>query len=116
MKRDMDLIREILLQLEDCPAGTPWAAKSLQGVEIKEVVEHVKLLMDAGYVDARVLSEMAMVLRITNAGYEFLESSREKSRWELAKQKAIAASVPATISVMKAILDQIIKERLPSIF
>ena len=116
MKRDMDVIREILLQAEECPAGTRWAAKPLLDHSMSDVVEHVQLLIDAGYVDGRILgNEAAMILRITHAGHEFIDSSREPKRWEKAKAKALSAGVPMTVTVLKAILDQLIKEHLPHI-
>jgi hypothetical protein len=116
MKRDMDLIREILLQAEECPAGTRWTAKPLLDHSISDVVEHVQLLIDAGFVDGRTLgNEAAMILRITHAGHEFIDSSREPTRWEKAKAKALSAGAPLTVTVLKAILDQLIKEHLPHI-
>jgi hypothetical protein len=79
-------------------------------------VEHVKLLIDAGYVDARTMSDKAaMIIRITQAGHEFIEASREPTFWEKAKAKASSAGVPLTIAVMKAILDQLIKDHLSHI-
>jgi hypothetical protein len=117
MKRDMDLIREILLRAEETPAGSRWVAESLLGHNTAEVVEHVKLLIDAGYVDGRtVTSEAAMILRITHDGHEFIDASREPTRWEKAKAKALSAGVPISITVMKAILDQLIKEHITKLF
>jgi hypothetical protein len=55
MKRDMDLIREILLETEKMPAMEIWTAVPLLGHDLNEVVAHVELAKEAGLIDARVL-------------------------------------------------------------
>lgn len=111
MKRDMDLIRNILLELEGQPAGERWAAKPMNGYAMPDVVEHVKLAHDAHLVDARfVQSQHAMVLRMLNEGYDFLEASKQQGLWELAKQKLISAGLPLTLDALKTVLTVLISE------
>jgi hypothetical protein len=113
MKRDMDLIREILLYAEESPAGTPWSARPLLDHDLKEVIEHVMLLKDAGYVDATTLQHSAaMIRRITHDGHEFLNTSRDKTLWEKAKEQAKNLGAPITIATVKTLLDQLISARL----
>lgn len=91
----MDLVREILLTVEESPAGTVWAARPFLEHSLEEVVEHIRLLMDAEYVDATTLQHKAgMVRRITNAGHEFLDSSRDKSLWEKRKSRLRVSERP----------------------
>jgi hypothetical protein len=47
MKRDMDLIREILLKTEKMSAMQIWVAVPLLGHDLSEVVLHVELAHDA---------------------------------------------------------------------
>lgn len=109
----MDLIREILLLAEESSAGSPWSARSVMDHGIEDVIEHIKLLQDAGYVDARFVGYVAaMVVRITHAGHEFMDASREKPMWEKAKEKTKMLGVPITISAVKAVLDHLISERI----
>ena len=54
MKRDLELIREILLRVEALPVG-----HFLSNIEIDEyspdvIGEHVRLLQEAGFIDAQV--------------------------------------------------------------
>ena len=113
MKRDMDLFREILVSIEEQPAGAYWTAKPLLEYSIQDVVAHVRLINDAGLVEARFLTSMnadgAIVLRITNAGYDFLEASRQKTLWEQAKHQLVANGVPLTVATIRAVLQKLIE-------
>lgn len=91
MKRDMDLFREILLATEETPVSLQWTAKPLLNHSIEEVVAHMRLLQNAGYLEARFIgpvnNDTAVLLRITHTGYEFLETSKQPTLWEKAKQQ-----------------------------
>jgi len=115
MKRDMDLIREILLETEKMPAMEMWGAVPLLGYDLAEVVVHVELAYDAGLVDARVLRGIppdACVLGITNSGYDFLEASKHKTLWEEAKHQLVAQGLPIAVNTMKVVLQGLVQHRL----
>jgi hypothetical protein len=116
MTRDMDLFRAILLEVESQPAGKMWSAVPLLEHPTIEVVAHVRLISDAGLVDARFISpvnnEDAFVIRITNDGYDFLEASRQPSFWEKAKERVKSAGVPISVYALKQVFDILIKEHL----
>jgi len=115
MKRDMDLIREILLEAEKVPSNGIWTAVPLLGHNLTDVVAHIELLQDAGLVDARTRGEDGVILRITNQGHDFLEESRPITRWEAAKAKAKEVGAPATISAFKTILTAVMNEAIAKI-
>jgi hypothetical protein len=46
MKRDVDLVRQILIEVESQPVNQFWTAKPLLGYSREEVVYHVKLAAD----------------------------------------------------------------------
>ncbi len=52
MKRDMDLVRELLLKIEDATIKPSWRALSPQGdeTEIQRVIGHIRLLEEAGLI------------------------------------------------------------------
>jgi uncharacterized protein DUF2513 len=89
MKRDMDLIRQILLELE--------AAENLHGVvDIQapgyspdQVTYHVKLLAEAGLIEARNRSHLRGIVwqpsSLTWRGHEFLDATRNASVWQKLK-------------------------------
>jgi hypothetical protein len=109
MKRDMDLFREILLAAEEMPVSKQWTAQPLLDHPTEEVVAHMRLLKDAGYIDARFIgptnNDTAILLRITNIGYEFLEASKQPSLWEKAKQQVKSVGAPLSLEILKMALD-----------
>lgn len=117
MKRDMDLFREILLAAEETPVSQQWTAKPLLNHPIEEIVAHMRLLQDAGYIEARFIGPMnndtAVLLRISHTGYEFLEASRQPSLWEKAKQQVKSVGAPLSLEILKMALDHGAKALLP---
>jgi hypothetical protein len=116
MTRDLDLFRAILLSVEAQPTGKCWTAVPLLDHSHEDVVGHVRLVADAGLVDATFMSpvnnDVAVVNRITNDGYDFLEASKNLTFWETAKQRLKSVGVPVTAYAVKQILDILVKERL----
>lgn len=95
MKRDMDLIREILLTIE--AEGDPElpGLPELPSWSAERVVYHVRLLREAGLVnavDASTLDgEDYIQVGMSWGGHEFLEKVRDSEVW--IKTKASAAKV-----------------------
>lgn len=92
MKRDMDLVREILLAVEAAPLNID-GSLTLEGRDHRVVAEHVRLLLDAGYLStARVQyvagKRMDLGLALSWAGHEFLETIRDPQIWMTAKSGA----------------------------
>lgn len=115
MARDMDLIREILLETEKMPATEMWEAVPLLGYDITEVVLHVELAQEAGLVEASVSKRPppdAQVLRLTNDGYDFLEASKQKTLWAEAKRLLAEHGVPMAVNTIKPILQGLIQQQL----
>lgn len=89
MKRDMDLVRLILLAVESGPAladGTP----TVVGYDAETIAYHLLIMGEAGLVLVRTptppgSSLQVRVLRLTWAGHEFLESVRDDSQWRTVK-------------------------------
>jgi hypothetical protein len=82
MKRDMDLIRDILLKLEEVPENSylsnPPEDLDLQEHSFEEVAYHLGLLIDAGLLEAsQDLSGGFAVKKITWHGHEFLDDTRD---------------------------------------
>lgn len=112
MKRDLDLIREILLAVEDFPDCVD--RRSIKNLPISEKHDesllqyHLLLLREAGLIDAWELKSQASIpdirpIRLTWAGHEFLDAARDKNRWQEARK--VAQSVGGmTLSGVKDIL------------
>ena len=94
MKRDMDLVRLILLEIEKS-SEDPRAEIRLQipDYTFEQVSYHVMILHEAGLVEADDLSTMGsgsvwLPRRLTWSGHEFLDAARNDSIWKKAKEKA----------------------------
>lgn len=91
MKRDMDLIRFILLQMEECESGYAPSKLCVDGYTQEQIGFHVLLMIGAGLItgyerdESGQSSPYAVPTHITWAGYEFLDASRDPERWEKAK-------------------------------
>jgi DNA-binding transcriptional ArsR family regulator len=86
VKRDLDLIRRILLATEEAPDFTLSCSDlASDDLPLATVAQHVQLLQEAGYLEANLLDlEGQGVLdgtidRLTWAGHEFLEAARDNS-------------------------------------
>jgi len=116
MKRDMDLIRAILLAVESDPHGI--APK----IEIPDYTEeqigyHAFLLGEAGLAEVRDVtsysgkSPEAQVTRLTWAGHEFLDSARDNHIWNQAKD-IIGKVGSASMQIWIAVLTQLAQKKL----
>ena len=83
MKRDLDLAREILLELESWPAKLEWRIVNIEGRRPDEIDAHVLIMADAGLVKASALGadrgpvlERIRVLQLTWHGHDFLDAMR----------------------------------------
>lgn len=111
MKRDMDLIREILLEVEQIQAMQMWCSKPLLGHDDSEVCAHIRLATDAGLVQASFMTgPSAVIQRITNTGYDFLEASKQRTLWEQAKVLLISNGLPITIGAIMHVLETLIND------
>lgn len=116
MKRDMDLIRVMLLAIEAHPSGFAPEIE-IVGYTQEQIGYHAALLGEAGL--AMVVNEtglddkspQATIIRLTWAGHEFLDSVRENNIWNQAKDK-INKVGGATIPIWIAVLTEIIKKQL----
>ena len=104
MKRDMDLIRGILLALE---SGESWGELS----ECQSTIGyHCYLIVDAGLAtgnDITCLSDdypSFQLYSLTWAGHEFLDTARETKHWEKAKSLILDKAGGASIAVWTKVL------------
>lgn len=92
MKRDMDLVRNLLLAIEDA-AGTELRHQpSIPSFTEEQVTYHLDLMKDAGLIDATVVSSKTDLcfigISMTWAGHESLDKVRDLEIWSKAKDGA----------------------------
>lgn len=92
MKREMELVREILLRLEKSDQGVDSAEIVVAEFGPSQIGHHCKWMLQAGLVeglDGRTMGDVFPVylsLELTWDGHEFLETIRDPQRWEKTKQ------------------------------
>jgi hypothetical protein len=107
MKREPDLIRQILLELEKEPyQGQPIPIK-MDEYSNDEIVYHVMLLNEAGLIEAFDLGigdVSWMPVRLTWSGHEFLDAARDDERWNRAKEVMADQGEGVSFEVLKELL------------
>lgn len=117
MKRDMDLIRTILLALEQHPGGFAPGEIALENATPEAIGYHVHLLGQAGLVkivDVTVLADaspQAKALSLTWQGHEFLDDCRNLDRWQRAKQ-LLGRVGTASLPIWQRVLADLVRQSL----
>jgi hypothetical protein len=91
MKRDKDLIKDMMILVEENESGAIFITpESLPAHNIsKEIlVNHGKILMEAGLLTGSLRKDGIVVTGITWQGYEFLDNSRNSKIWNATKKAA----------------------------
>lgn len=107
MKRDMDLVRKILLAMEAHEAGFAPQNFSVEGYSAEHIGYHAYLMDEAGLIEAVDIthcgspSKTAIPRSITWHGYEFLEAARNDTIWEKALATARDRALPLMFDVLK---------------
>ena len=100
MKRDMDLIRKLLLRIEDMPA--PHRAPVLHFIDantlqqpdedLEVIAYHLQLLVQAGFLDETKEGKLfGGITGLTWLGHDFLDSVRNPEIWKRTKEGAAKA-------------------------
>lgn len=117
MKRDMELIRKILLKVEESPTAYAPAIK-FDDYTVTQVRYHSKLLIDAGLVEGHVTPQsnedapFTNITMLTWAGHEFLDAARDDTRWKKAMTIVGEKGGAVTIGVLQAVLVGLMKGAL----
>lgn len=97
MKRDPDLIRDLLDYIEKNHDGVNYLTS--KGINIKdhnqeEISYHISLLHDAGLILGKNTSNFRstpfwIIARLTNDGHDFLEAARNDTAWNKVKETMV---------------------------
>ncbi len=114
MKRDLELIRKMVLAIEEAPTG--YAPQlSFDGYTKSQVGYHAYLLVDAGLARGHDVSAMgsegpeAMITSLTWAGHEFAEAARDDTRWQKAMGLVRDKGGSVTLGVLTQLLTSLMK-------
>jgi 6-phosphogluconate dehydrogenase (decarboxylating) len=118
MKRDLDLVRQILLAAEAEPSGYVGGNPEVQGHTEEQVGYHVYLMHQAGLVEAANTSAQdsssptALLLNLTWKGHDFLDAAKNGGVWAKAKDKALAVGGSLSFELMKDLLVATARDQL----
>ena len=123
MKRDMDLIKAILLDLEEHCDGTLYYVPTKESVPYayggtdEEFRQHCRLIAQHGLADAVEKTRGGSInfLALTWAGHDFLDDSRESKVWNAAKKAAGSFSFGIFMKVLVEVATRYAMSRIEGV-
>jgi len=105
MKRDFDLLRIFLREIENLPPNRTVTAFECDGIDKDTIVAHAILLFDAGLVKGTTRyplkgSPQFKITGLTWAGHDFLAVAKNDTIWDKAKKSVLAPAAGATWAVV----------------
>jgi hypothetical protein len=118
MQRDMDLVRKILMTIEEHPMGFAPTNLEIEGYTDEQIRYHTWLTGQAGL--AQVVentnladkSPSAIPISLTWDGYEFLAASKNENIWSKGKSVVTAKAGAIGFDIIKAFLVAEIKRQI----
>ena len=106
MLRNWDIIRKILLKIEQLPTeDSTFTSNELEGVDSESVAYHMRLLLESGLIIGGCREALGPPLchasRLTWEGHEFLDKIKNEALWLKIKTTARTKSVELSFSVIK---------------
>ena len=120
MKRDMDLVREILLQIEQSEATPDRRVEyshNNSAYTQEEIGYHLGIMKEANLIcmDLRYVTgspTLYEVRGLTWEGHDYLELARPQSRWEEAVKTVREKTDGISFEMLKVVLTQLTKQAL----
>jgi hypothetical protein len=117
VKRDMDLIRTVLFEVERLPEDGGFHDIPIPtGTTELEFYGHVRLAAEAGLLDAIDLTTLGGVCwkpkRLTWNGHEFLGAYRSDTAWQRGKELVVKSTGSLTFEGLKAAIPVLMKNLL----
>lgn len=117
MKRDLDLVRQLMLQIEALPAAPPVQYR-MSEIEDPVLLAHLEMLIEAGLVNGRISrsqgarGDVISVSGLTWHGHEWTEMVRSQSLWNEVKSAVLDGGGVLTFELTKAMAAKILRARL----
>lgn len=118
VKRDMDLVRDILLKVEEDPTLNGYTFKTcstadFEGHSEAEITYHIDLLFEVGFIDgARSLNPVPAISRLTWQGHEFIAATKDPRIWASVKERLKGlpdVALPVIFEIAKAEIKKYLK-------
>lgn len=117
MKRNWDVIRKIMIKLEEIPTESGQLdSDAIQGVDNEAAFYHMRMMIEAGLAVGSCPEMLGRcqgdLLRLTWDGHELLDKIRRDSVWNKIKETARSKSVDLSIDVVKSVAKSLIEGML----
>ena len=103
MKLDMDLVRTILIKVEEDDIETDPAVFITPEHDSREIGFHVCMLKEAGYVNAVLAKTCTNPYEV---GYDFLSAIRSDTVWVKTKSSIAKSCKETTLAVVKTLAEE----------
>ena len=126
MKRDMDLVRKILLMFESEETWPINPEGQINGFSKSQIDYHVELMKDSELLESvfdthtitsgmrRRVDKIFRGYRLTWQGHDFLDAARDDTRWT--KAKGIMTKIGGgTLEILKDILKQVMADQVKQV-
>lgn len=120
MKRDLNLLRSMLLRIEELDSTKHKITISsfLDLCDNPAIISlHIELLIDSYFIEAsepiyrRTIKDF-LIYRLTSNGYDYLDAIREPSIWQKTTNKLLEVGGTATLDVVKDVASSFIRNYL----
>ena len=117
MKRDMDLVRQILLRIEALPAGQPMQFR-MDEVEDRVLIAHLETMIEGGLVNGKITQPhgtrgaVIIISDLTWTGHEWIETMRSDDVWRQTTATVQERGGALSFELAKAVACHILRLRL----
>lgn len=117
MKRDMDLVREIMLKVEALPPGPPVLYR-IGEVEDLVLLNHLEMLIEAGLVRGKISrsqgsrGDVIGISTLTWEGHEWIDTVRDPRVWDETIAALQESGASPSFELTKAVATRILRMRV----
>ncbi len=110
MHYEIDLIRDVLLQVERRGAEPGASGLSVEGLDERSMRDYIQLLDSLGYVQATTVwtftGEVVSTVRLTWKGLDFVTRTRDETTWSRVKKRANRGNDQLPLGDLLKLLDE----------
>jgi hypothetical protein len=109
MKRDFDLVRSLLLYVEQSPLGQPIKDLTQEDYETEVISEHVKLLIKEDFLEGKFDQAQSgrtyyVIFGLTWKGHDFIDNAKNETVWKKVMADAEKKGMSLSMSVLNGLL------------
>ncbi len=118
MKRDMDLVRNILKALTETDSSVQASVFVSEQYSLEEITYHFEIMQEAGLIDANIQRSfsgkilVAEASRLTWEGNDFYSAIKQDSLWQSVKLRLAKVASDAPLEVIKALAIKVFAKTL----